>query len=161
MPFIEGLSRAAFLVASLALLLLAASLIGFGAYEVFRAAISPEPMAGGELLQAVGFVIIAIAVFDVSKYLLQEEVLRPRELRNAGEARRSLTKFVSTIIIAVFLEGLVTAFESGREDVTALLYPTLLLATGTLLLVGLGVFQRLTASVEVQVHEPPDDSPKT
>ena len=156
----EAVSRAAFLLASVALLLLAASLIGFGFYQVIGAVRSPDPMTGRELLEAVGFVVISIAVFDVSKYLLQEEVLRPRELRHAGEARRSLTKFISTIIIAVFLEALVTAFEAGREDIATLLYPTLLLAVGALLLVALGVFQRLTAAVELQVDESPEEHPE-
>ena len=96
---------------------------------------------------AVGYTIISIAVFDVAKYLLEEEAIRAREMRHAGEARRSLTKFISTIAIAVFLEALVSVFEAAKQDMRMMLYPTLLLFGGISLVVGLGVYQRLSASV--------------
>ncbi|MBD2750342.1 hypothetical protein IC232_27155 [Microvirga sp. BT688] len=95
--------------------------------------------------------IISIAVFDVAKFLIEEEVLNGRERRIASEARRSLTKFISTIAIAIFLEALVTVFRVSAAEVTQLLYPTLLLVAATLLIVGLGLYQRLSATVERQV----------
>jgi hypothetical protein len=97
--------------------------------------------------------VIAIAVFDVSKYLFEEEVVRSRELRAASEARRSLTKFISTIAIAVFLEGLVVVFRVSKENVPEMVYPTLLLVVGILIVLGLGVYQRLSASVESEVEQ--------
>ena len=67
------------------------------------------------MLSAIGYVVIAMAVFDVAKYFIEEEVIRGREMRDAAEARRSLTKFVSTIAIAVFIEGLVIVFQASKE----------------------------------------------
>ena len=151
----ELVSRAVFLIASIALLLVAASLIVYGGYRVVTAIRSPDPNTGRALLDAVGYVVISIAVFDVSKYLLEEEVLRAREMRKAGETRRSLTRFISTIMIAMFLEALVTVFEAAQDDIAKMLYPTLLLFAATLMVVALGVFQRLTASVEKEVGELP------
>ena len=95
--------------------------------------------------------VVSIAVFDVAKYLVEEEVVRGRELRVASEARRSLTRFISTIAIAVFLEALVTIFRVTQEEVTKLLYPTFLMISAILLVLGLGVYQRLSVSVERQV----------
>ena len=155
MAFPDLVSRAVFFVASLALLLLAASLILYGGYRVVAALPSGEGLET-TLIDAVGYVVISIAVFDVSKYLMEEEVLHGRELSSAGEARRSLTKFVVIISIAVLLEALVAIFAATKDDPTKLLYPTLLLVAGTLLIVGLGVFQRLTATVEQQVGEAPE-----
>lgn len=97
--------------------------------------------------------VVAIAVYDVSKYLIEEEVVRGRELRVASEARRSLTRFISTIAIAVFLEALVTIFRVTQEDVTKLLYPTFLMIAAILLVLGLGVYQRLSVAVERQVDD--------
>ena len=99
-------------------------------------------------LDGIGFVVVSIAVFDVAKYLIEEEVIRGREMRAASEARRSLTRFISTIAIAIFLESLVTVFRVSQENVPELLYPTGLLVSGIVLVVGLGVYQRLSASVE-------------
>jgi small-conductance mechanosensitive channel len=80
-------------------------------------------------------------------------VRRGNERRSAAEARRSLTKFLSTIVIALFLEALVVVFKTAREDVSQLIYPTALLIAAVLVLVGLGAFQRFSASVEEKVGE--------
>lgn len=108
---------------------------------------------GLSALSGIGYVVVAIAVFDVAKYLIEEEVMRGRELRVASEARRSLTRFISTIAIAVFLEALVTVFRVTHDDVKELLYPTALLVAAILLVLGLGIYQRLSVTVEKQVEE--------
>lgn len=149
----EILTRVAFGFASLALMLLAVALIGVAAHEVIGSYFDKLEAFSKSLLDAVGYTIIAIAVFDVGKYLLEEEAIRAREMRRAAEARRSMTKFVSTIAIAVFLEALVAVFEAGKQDVKLMVYPTLLLFVGVLLIVGLGIYQRLSASVERDVPE--------
>ena len=89
-----------------------------------------------------------MAVFDVAKYFIEEEVIRGREMRIASEARRSLTKFISTISIAVFIEGLVTVVRVSKQDVDKMLYPNLLLLTAIVIVVGLGLYQRLSAAIE-------------
>lgn len=153
----EIISRVVFVLASAILMLLATALIAYSGYQVFASVLGPEHIVAPALLDAVGYVIIAIAVFDVAKYLLEEEeVLRDRELRNATEARRSLTKFISTIAIAVFLEALVMVFQAGKKQVSDMIYPTFLLLTGIALIVELGVFQRLSLGVEQTVDEPVD-----
>jgi hypothetical protein len=108
---------------------------------------------GLSVLRGVGYIVVAIAVFEVAKYLVEEELVHERELRAAAEARRSLTKFISTISIAVFLEGLVTVFRVSHTSVQELVYPSILLLTAVLMILGLGVFQRLSAKVERQVGQ--------
>jgi uncharacterized membrane protein len=149
----EHLSRGVFVVASAILMVLASGLIIYSVYQIFEGLHSPEHAVATKLLDAVGYVIIAIAVFDVSKYLLEEEVMRGRELRNASEARRSLTKFISTIAIAVFLEALVMVFQASKKNASDMIYPTLLLLTGIALILGLGLFQRLSVGVEKEAGE--------
>jgi len=149
----DRVTRIAFGVASAFLMLLALGLIAYAAYEVVRGLLTYSANIGTTLLEAVGYTVIAIAVFDVGKYLLEEEAIRAREMRQAAEARRSLTKFISTIAIAVFLEGLVTVFEVGKKDVPMMIYPTLLLFTGVMLVIGLGIYQRLSATVENETSD--------
>jgi hypothetical protein len=96
--------------------------------------------------------VIAVAVFDVAKYFVEEEVIRGREMRLPSEARRSLTKFISTIAIAVFIEALVMVFRQGGQDIALVLYPAAILVTGVLIILGLGLYQRLSAGVEQQVE---------
>ena len=101
----EILSRIAFAAASLVLIALSLALVVNGAMTVIVGISVSWADASDALLSAIGYVVISIAVFDVAKYFIEEEVIRGREMRLTSEARRSLTKFISTISIAVFIEG--------------------------------------------------------
>lgn len=68
---------------------------------------------------------------------------------------------VGYITIAIFLEALVTVFDAGKQNPSAMLYPTLLLLAGVALVVGLGVYQRLSAKVEVSAAEAPEPMDST
>ncbi len=148
---IAVLSRIAFASASLALMALSFALVIYGASEVILA--SDWVAAGDALLIAIGYVVIAMAVFDVAKYFIEEEVIRGREMRSPAEARRSLTKFISTIAIAVFIEGVVIVFRVSKQDIEMIVYPTALLFTAIVIVVGLGVYQRLSSAVEGKVEQ--------
>ena len=76
-------------------------------------------------------------------------------MRGAAETRRSLTKFISTISIAVFIEGLVLVFRVSKESISDILYPTALLLTAILIVIGLGGYQRLSVEVEQKVEKSP------
>ncbi|MDG2530690.1 GNAT family acetyltransferase [Caulobacter endophyticus] len=149
-------TRAIFAVASLLLLLAAMSLVALGINEAIAGLRNPDESGADAVLDVLGYIIVAIAVFDVAKYLFEDEVRRDSERRSAAEARRSLTKFLSTIVIALFLEALVVVFKTARADVSQLVYPTMLLVAAVLVLVGLGAYQRFSAAVEEKVGEDDD-----
>jgi hypothetical protein len=148
----DFISRCIFGVAATVLALFALVLAGSAVSDFLIAAWTREHL-GLSALSGIGYVVVAIAVYDVAKYLIEEEVVRGRELRVTSEARRSLTRFISTIAIAVFLEALVTIFRVAQENVTNLFYPTFLLIAAILLVLGLGVYQRLSISVEQEAGE--------
>jgi hypothetical protein len=133
--------------------LLASGLIIAGLQQVGLSLFTAQGPPAQRLLTAVGYVVIAVAVFDVAKYILEEEVIRERELRHVGEVRRSLTRFTSTVLIAVFLEGVVLTFKVADEDVSLTVYPALLIFAGAGMLVGLGLFQRIAVNVEQAAHD--------
>jgi hypothetical protein len=154
MRLLDLVARLVFGIASIFLILLAGALICYAGWGVVQAIGQSAENIDSILLEAVGYTIISIAIFDVGKYLLEEEAIRARDLRHAGEVRRSLTKFVSTIAIAVFLEALVAVFEAAKQDMSMMLYPTLLMFVGVTLIVGLGIFQRLSIEVEMETGGP-------
>lgn len=122
-------------------------MIGYALLQLWLAARTADGI--GYVLEAVSILVIAVAVFEVAKYLFEEEILREeRELRSVREARQTLTKFLVIIVIAVSLEALVYVFKAGTEDLTLLLYPSGLLIAAILLVVGLALFQRLTYETE-------------
>jgi hypothetical protein len=113
-------------------------------------------------MNGVGLLIVSLAIVDVAKFVVEENVVRERELRSPGEARRSLTKFMTIIIIALSLEAVVGIFEAGREkNFEEMLYPAAVMAAAVLALVGLGAFQFLSrlAQSEPIANEDDDSQP--
>jgi hypothetical protein len=144
---IEFVTSIMYLIASLALLLISILLIGYGLWEVGYAIYQRQPYINASL-DAIGLIVISMAVFDIAKYLYEEQVVRERELRSANEARQTLTKFLVIIVIAVSLEALVFIFQTGTTNIRELLYPTALLVSSVILVVGLGWYQKLSAGIE-------------
>jgi uncharacterized membrane protein YidH (DUF202 family) len=100
------------------------------------------------LLDAIGLIVIGTAVFDVSKFLLEEEVFHSGGTKSPTKQRETLLKFLAIIAIAVSLEALVFIFDAGKRDISNLIYPTFLLIAAVLVVVGLGVYQKLTQNEE-------------
>lgn len=143
---------AVYLLVSAALLGISLAMIGHAIWDVTHAFLYAGGVVG-VMLDGIGQIVISVAVFDVAKYLMEEEVLRERELRSPREARQTLTKFLVIIAIAVTLEALVFIFGAGTRDVNALLYPTILLAVSVFLVIGLGLFQRLSLYTESEASD--------
>lgn len=106
------------------------------------------------MLDGIGLVIIAVAVADVGKFLFEEEVIADRELRRPAEARGSLTKFMTIIIVALSLESLVLITKAARDKPAEILFPSLLMLVAVAALVGLGLFQKLSQHTTAAI---PDD----
>jgi putative Mn2+ efflux pump MntP len=85
--------------------------------------------------------------------MIEEEVFRNKELRSPKEARETLTKIMVIVAIAVSIEALVYIFKAGAEDLRLLVYPAFLIVTVVLLIVGLGIYQKLSINSENTENE--------
>lgn len=112
------------------------------------------------MLDGIGLVIIAVAVADVGKFLFEEEVISDRELRRPAEARGSLTKFMTIIIIALSLESLVLITKASRSSMSDIIYPGLLVLLAVFAMVGLGLFQKLSQNTTAAVADLKDGGSK-
>ncbi|MDQ2102489.1 hypothetical protein [Azospirillum isscasi] len=142
-------ARAMYFLATVVLSLFALVFVGVAAYSVLHSLASFDlEGATHRLLDGVGMIVLAIAIFEIAKYLYEEEIVRDRELRHADEARRTLTKFLTTIIIAASLEGLVLVFEARTADMSAMVYPAILLMVIVFMVLGLALFQLISRRAE-------------
>ena len=154
----DWLARLLFVMVALALFALAITLVISGAWQLVRGAFGGE-IGIFNLMNGVGLLIVSLAIADVAKFVVEENVVRDRELRSPAEALRSLTKFMTIIIIALSLEAVVGIFEAGREKQFAqLVYPTLVMAAAILALVGLGAFQYLSRRSQREAAAGSDDA---
>lgn len=144
---VKVVSTFIYLFAALALVGMSLMIMIWSIYEV----VGYVPIKGEFIplmLQSVGTIIISAAIIDVAKYMIEEEVFMNKELREPEEARKTITKIMVIISIAVSVEGLVYIFKAGTKDVTLLLYPASLIVVSVFLIVGLGIYQKLSLAVE-------------
>ena len=141
-----------YLIAAVSLIFLSLTIMLWSIYEAIQS-LSQLSEFITKLLQSVGAIIISIAVLDVAKYLVEEEVIRNKELRSPAEARKTITKIFVIISIAAGMEGLVYIFKAGTSDLTLLIYPALLILFSSLSIVCLGVYQKLSIAVEEMIQE--------
>ncbi len=142
----NAISRTAYGAVSASLMLISFVMIGTALWNLWAAAIEHHKLIR-PLLNAISLIVIAMAVFDVSKFLIEEEVLGGGEKESPLEERGRLMRFLVIITIAISLEALVFIFNAARESMRSLIYPTLLLMADILLIVSLGVYYRLTYEV--------------
>ena len=94
------------------------------------------------------FLTLALAVFDLGKTILEEEVLMHKDIFRHSSTRRTITRFVSAILIALLIEALLMMFKTtiGYSDNYTSGVWMMLSAVG--LLIGLGVYVFLGARAE-------------
>ncbi|MCH9697172.1 MAG: hypothetical protein K0U68_03630 [Gammaproteobacteria bacterium] len=136
-----------YLIAAVCLVLLALTTITWAVLNTIDS-LQNFSMSITNSLQSVGAIIISIAVIDVAKYLVEEEVIRDKELRSPDEARKTITKIFVIISIATAMEGLVYIFKAGTGDITLLVYPGLLIMFSSISIVCLGAYQLFSIKVE-------------
>lgn len=140
-----------YLVAAVALASMALIMMVWSIYEVWHEIFNKsvgEDKFISTMLRSVGAIIIAVAIVDVAKYMIEEEVLEHKEKRTPKEIRETLTKVLIIVTIAVGIEGLIYIFKAGAKDITLLVYPAILILTSIIMIVGLGVYQKLSVAAE-------------
>ncbi|AEK58517.1 Cache domain-containing protein [Acidithiobacillus caldus] len=98
--------------------------------------------------QATILFTLALAVFDLAKTIFEEEVLLRKDIRRHSSTRRTLTRFIAAILIAVSIEGLMLVFKFALDDPPDLWLAVALLAAAALLLLSLGGYVYLGARAE-------------
>jgi hypothetical protein len=95
------------------------------------------------------FLTLALAIFDLAKTTVEEEVLMQKDILRHSSTRRTITRFIATILIAVSIEALLLMFKSVLGSPEYLSKAVAMMATSVGLLIGLGCYVYLGAKAEV------------
>ena len=98
---------------------------------------------------AIIFLTLGLAVFDLGKTILEEEVLMHKDIFRHSSTRRTITRFVAAILIAVSIEALLLMFKAALGQGEGMLAAVSMMFTAIGLLVGLGIYVFLGAQAEV------------
>lgn len=97
-----------------------------------------------QIFEVVILVTLGLAIFDLGKTILEEEVLLHKDIHHEGSTRRTISRFMSAIVIAVSIESLLLMFKSLLGDASHLNSAVWMLCAAVALLIGLGVYLKLT-----------------
>lgn len=94
------------------------------------------------------FLSLSLAIFDLAKTTLEEEVLMAKDIFRHSAVRRTITRFMAAILIAVSIEALLLMFKAVLGVGDYLYESVLMMFAAVGLLVGLGVYVYLGAKAE-------------
>ena len=94
------------------------------------------------------FVTLALAIFDLGKTILEEEILMHKDIFRHSSTRRTITRFISTILIAVSIEALLTMFKAALGQTEYVIPAVLMMFAVVGLLIALAIYVYLGAKAE-------------
>lgn len=95
------------------------------------------------------YLTLALAIFDLAKTTLEEEVLLYKDILRHSSTRRTITRFIAAIIIAVSIEALLMIFKSALHDGQHILEAVWVMLASAVLLLALGVYVYLGSKAEI------------
>ncbi len=127
-------------------LALSVSLIGLAVYEFVLSFSAGESLANG-LIKTINIAVVALAIFELGIGISKEY---SSEVDDQGSiyssVRRSITRFVAVVCIALVLEGLIMVIKYSQLELAGnLSYPVAIIVAASMLLLSLGGFLKLTA----------------
>ena len=128
--------------------LMAVALLLFvkGAESFFQNEITPDNFKIKYVFEATILLTLALAIFDLSKTLVEEEVLGWSKDNDISGPHKTMVKFLGSIIIALSIEALMLVFKFAISNPSELIYAMYIIAGVAMLLIGLAVYIKFTKS---------------
>ena len=134
------------LMFSVLFLTLAISLGGLAIVQFSQAFGGEEALISG-LIKSINSAVVSLATFELGIGIGKEYSIDDDGHDIFPTVRRSITRFVAVVCIALVLEGLIMVIKYSQLDLAGnLYYPVAIVASASFLLLALGGFLRLTRS---------------
>lgn len=144
----EPAFKAIYSVIALGLFLVVGILLFSGFSELLAMMEEPSHVESIRPFSAIIFITLGLAIFDLAKTTLEEEVLMQKDIFRHSSTRRTITRFMAAILIAVSIEALLLMFKSAIGAGDYLSSATWMMLSAVALMVGLGAYVYLGAKAE-------------
>jgi hypothetical protein len=135
---------------SLFFLMLSLTLAGIATYDFFTAFFSSGDAMANGLVKSINIAVVSLAIFELGMGINKEYTSADDDNGNNiyATVRRSITRFVTVVCVALVLEGLIMVIKYSQLDLAGNLgYPVAIIASASILLLSLGGFLKLTADL--------------
>ena len=154
-PWFNGV----YTVISVGLLMVMAMLL-FAAFKEITHFFQDINSASLRPFTAIIFFTLALSIFDLAKTVLEEEVLMHKDIFRHSSTRRTITRFISAILIAVSIEALLLMFKSTLGDGKHLVEAVWMMLAAVGLLASLGFYVYMGAKAETLLTKSKQDERK-
>lgn len=97
-----------------------------------------------EMFKATILLTLSLAIFDLAKTIIEEEVLGQSKEYNISGPHKTMVKFLGSIIIALSIEALMLVFKFAITDPEKLIYSMYIIGGVSMLLITLAVYIKFT-----------------
>ncbi len=129
---------------SMALIGVALLLFFKGIESFFTHEITPMHFDIKYVFEATILLTLALAIFDLAKTLIEEEVLGRHKEHNISGPHKTMVRFLGSIIIALSIEALMLVFKFAITEPDKLMYAMFIVGGVSMLLLSLAVYIKFT-----------------
>lgn len=144
----EPFFKAVYSAISIGLFCVVGVLLYSGFSELLKMLEEPSHIESIRPFSSIIFITLGLAIFDLAKTTLEEEVLMHKDIFRHSSTRRTITRFMAAITIAVSIEALLLMFKSAIGAGDYLTSATWMMISAVALMVGLGLYVYLGAKAE-------------
>ena len=143
-PF-HTLTKIFYAIAGFSMVLLALFIILYSLGGFFTSLLVHYDFTLDAIFKPIIALTLGIAIFDLAKTILEQEVFFKSYSRNSKVDTRMVIKFLITIIIALSIEGLMVVFKIAIENYTEMINALYLITGISFIIIALSIFIYLTS----------------
>ena len=151
-PF-HGVTKGFYILAGFSMIILSIITILFSLYVFISYLFSSHELSLEMIFKPIIALTLSIAIFDLAKTILEQEVFFKSYSKNSKVETKILTKFLTTIIIALSIEALIVVFKIAINDYDQMINAFYLIAGIALILISLTVFIYYSTKKQKQLSE--------
>jgi len=135
--------------AGFSLAFLSAFIVCYSLFDFFNHFLIQLDFSLDAIFKPIIALTLGIAIFDLAKTILEQEVFFKSYSNNSQIETRVITKFLITIIIALSIEALMVVFKIALHDYDKMINAFYLISGISLIIVALSIFVFFTSKVKI------------
>lgn len=151
-PF-HSVTKGFYILAGFSMIILSIITILFSLYDFVFYLFSSNELSLEMIFKPIIALTLSIAIFDLAKTILEQEVFFKSYSKNSKVETKILTKFLTTIIIALSIEALIVVFKIAINDYDQMINAFYLIAGIALILISLTIFIYYSSKKQKQLSE--------
>ena len=133
-------SKSFYMITANVMMILALFTVGYALFDFLNSLFIKGIVSIESIFKPVIALTLGIAIFDLAKTILEQEVVFKSYSKNGRAEYKVLVKFSITIIIALLIESLMVVFKIAIADYHQMIHALYLVGGVSILIVSLGLF---------------------